>query len=612
MESNTPGARQALFEHIRIILINQLRISEPSVSSADITRERAALEAAIRKVETAAGAAAGTPTGPARTGPPSSYHGEGPLHIPGHHPALNTWPRDPSATAKDRNPAAGLRKKANSIATLDGVIPFEQRPGAIDAVREEASTTPPYQLRFRREPASVQSETVPSRATAKNRQVKPEAATPPPARLVAKHPPDTASPNAPAAELIDDRTAAANDRTPANTARNEPNAGAPVVINQNARNLFRTSLIVAENKRGNNAIPPKTGDYATTANAPSHAPTTPVKNALSGRAADAAIVDQIPGANKQLNRPTLPVGDGGAAAAARDQPPAKNTIRPPAVAAAGNPDNNVTAAAVNDHIATANELPHANMTDTAGRKSGGRSTGGSSTIILDGLLGIQLLDRLILEAAHPLAPDNLVQDARTVLDWLGVNKSAAIKAKHYDLFGRAIKRYMTEDLSSSGATDPTGQLSDPALTGEVREVFNRLLDREQSAMILDDALTWFAKIWVRVIFGLNLVAVVGSFVIAPTLLGGIVDVLEIYSPLNAWTWLVEAVALSPALAAIAWRERRLKGSWHAVLQTIKSQLSDRSTGQDNSGPLRHIIKLRTKTPRPYGGDRKFAPITRAR
>ena len=51
LESNTSDARRALFQQARIILIDQLRIRQPTASDSEIMRERAALEDAIRKVE---------------------------------------------------------------------------------------------------------------------------------------------------------------------------------------------------------------------------------------------------------------------------------------------------------------------------------------------------------------------------------------------------------------------------------------------------------------------------------------------------------------------------------------------------------------------------------
>ncbi|MGB6935430.1 MAG: hypothetical protein WBE14_01710, partial [Xanthobacteraceae bacterium] len=44
-------ARRALYERARAALVAQLRSIDPALSEADITRERLALEDAIRKVE---------------------------------------------------------------------------------------------------------------------------------------------------------------------------------------------------------------------------------------------------------------------------------------------------------------------------------------------------------------------------------------------------------------------------------------------------------------------------------------------------------------------------------------------------------------------------------
>ena len=51
LENNTGEARRALYERARAALVSQLRSIEPALSEADITRERLALEDAIRKVE---------------------------------------------------------------------------------------------------------------------------------------------------------------------------------------------------------------------------------------------------------------------------------------------------------------------------------------------------------------------------------------------------------------------------------------------------------------------------------------------------------------------------------------------------------------------------------
>jgi len=52
LEKNTGEARRALYERARAALVAQLRASEPPLAEADITRERLALEEAIRRIET--------------------------------------------------------------------------------------------------------------------------------------------------------------------------------------------------------------------------------------------------------------------------------------------------------------------------------------------------------------------------------------------------------------------------------------------------------------------------------------------------------------------------------------------------------------------------------
>src|SRR5580698_9914553 len=51
LENSTGEARRGLYERARAALVSQLRSIEPPLSEADITRERLALEDAIRKVE---------------------------------------------------------------------------------------------------------------------------------------------------------------------------------------------------------------------------------------------------------------------------------------------------------------------------------------------------------------------------------------------------------------------------------------------------------------------------------------------------------------------------------------------------------------------------------
>jgi len=51
LDRSTGEARRALYERARNALVAQLRSNQPALSEADITKERLALEEAIRRVE---------------------------------------------------------------------------------------------------------------------------------------------------------------------------------------------------------------------------------------------------------------------------------------------------------------------------------------------------------------------------------------------------------------------------------------------------------------------------------------------------------------------------------------------------------------------------------
>jgi hypothetical protein len=51
LEKNTGDTRRALYERARAALVAQLRSVTPALSESDVTRERLALEEAVRKVE---------------------------------------------------------------------------------------------------------------------------------------------------------------------------------------------------------------------------------------------------------------------------------------------------------------------------------------------------------------------------------------------------------------------------------------------------------------------------------------------------------------------------------------------------------------------------------
>ena len=185
------------------------------------------------------------------------------------------------------------------------------------------------------------------------------------------------------------------------------------------------------------------------------------------------------------------------------------------------------------------------------------NTDGST--FLRNLLGIQLLDGLMLDATKPLSSESAARDARTVLRWLGVENTKEISSEHYDQFACAVQRYITECRNQSVRLSPTTYCTRSALNDDVRGVLNRLLEREQTERVVDDTLTSFARIWIGLFVVLNLLAVVLLQVAAPTLASGLAKLLEFYSPINVATWIVEAVALSPALFAIFWRNQRLSG-----------------------------------------------------
>src|SRR5712671_677776 len=70
LEKSTGEARRALYDRARTALLAQLRGVEPALAEPDITRERLALEEAIRKVEAeAARRSRSDPPPPARPEP---------------------------------------------------------------------------------------------------------------------------------------------------------------------------------------------------------------------------------------------------------------------------------------------------------------------------------------------------------------------------------------------------------------------------------------------------------------------------------------------------------------------------------------------------------------
>lgn len=190
--------------------------------------------------------------------------------------------------------------------------------------------------------------------------------------------------------------------------------------------------------------------------------------------------------------------------------------------------------------------------------------GRENASVVSNLLEIHYLDQLMLDAAHPLAPYSVRQDARTVLKWLNIANAEAIKTEHYDQFTSAFQKYTMEwETPAVGIVPATGH-SPLALNDDIRGAFNRMLEREKDARIFDKALRWFANVWIGLVVLVNVIAIGVMVVGAPTLWAGMASLAENYSPFNVTSWVVQLLALSPGLVAITWLHRRLKHPWGAA------------------------------------------------
>src|SRR6185295_1279022 len=100
LEKNTGEGRRALYERARSALVAQLRgMNDPPLTEAEITRERLALEEAIRKVE--AEAARRGRDGPRPEAPAApKVEAEAPTQ-----PATRPAPDRPAAPARPRTPS---------------------------------------------------------------------------------------------------------------------------------------------------------------------------------------------------------------------------------------------------------------------------------------------------------------------------------------------------------------------------------------------------------------------------------------------------------------------------------------------------------------------------
>ena len=144
LESNTPAARDALFEKLRVILIDQLRIRQPPASSSEIMRERAALEVAIRKVKSEAPIPSKSSLGLGSAQTPGSkpifsFSGD-PVRALEQRAEANGPPREPKTVSEGQHPNLESTTAAGHPASHQGFTAAKQQ------VDLEASIPPKSRL----------------------------------------------------------------------------------------------------------------------------------------------------------------------------------------------------------------------------------------------------------------------------------------------------------------------------------------------------------------------------------------------------------------------------------------------------------------------------------
>jgi hypothetical protein len=103
--------------------------------------------------------------------------------------------------------------------------------------------------------------------------------------------------------------------------------------------------------------------------------------------------------------------------------------------------------------------------------------------------GHQWLEELMRDAQHTKAPESLLADSKSVLDWLGVEKASDIKTRHHEQFARGFERYMMEGKAPTQGLarvfekfknwltkiyQTVDRLKSP-VNNEIRGVFDRLI-----------------------------------------------------------------------------------------------------------------------------------------
>jgi len=149
--NNTAEARRTLYERARAALVAQLRGIDPPLSEAEITRERLALEDAIRKVEAESVRKARAEPRPGPVAPRALNSASRPS-IGGAAPAALRADAKLSEPARREPPPAGAGKIASSEAPRPAEAPASARSRLLGA---RTSERPPQDLKLFRKPLAA-------------------------------------------------------------------------------------------------------------------------------------------------------------------------------------------------------------------------------------------------------------------------------------------------------------------------------------------------------------------------------------------------------------------------------------------------------------------------
>jgi len=140
LDKNTGEARRALYERARTALVAQLRGVSPPLQEAEITRERLALEEAIRKVEAEAARRTRVDAPPPAPPPPPAPSGPAAPRFPNAAPPAQNRPQRPPVAPPAGGPKEGRQPPAGKPAASP---PPSAKPGAMPPPGAKSGATPP-------------------------------------------------------------------------------------------------------------------------------------------------------------------------------------------------------------------------------------------------------------------------------------------------------------------------------------------------------------------------------------------------------------------------------------------------------------------------------------